>query len=83
MKIYIWRRVENLTTHYHSGGGLVVIDRDWKSACGAMLALKPPADSFMECGCEFLSSPTAPDLTLETDTEVQPQVIIFEDAGCC
>jgi len=72
MKIFIWESVENATSNYHSGGGVMVVAESLERA--TELAGKE--------GVTFGQYDT---LSMEYELAGTPdeKVVIFPDAGCC
>lgn len=81
MKIFVLEAID-LTTSYHSSGGLVVVAKDIEQAKALVATYKPTG--------------YAPSLNVVTDEEWaaadvyelrgskhEPKVRVFPDAGCC
>lgn len=73
MKIFIWERVENATSNYHSGGGVVVVAETLEQA------MSMAEEHGVRFGDEYDTAPIA----LELSDEQEPRVFVFPDAGCC
>lgn len=77
MNIYIWERIDHLTTAYHTEGGLIIItNRDpqtvWNEEANPAEYYGPNPN---------LQLPT-PDITAPINTSTE-RVILFPDSGCC
>lgn len=87
MKIFIWQNIAELTSNFHSGGGLVVIAENEAEAVkaaqekGAKFTTYDPhypkTGNLREEKTDYLSYDLSP------DTTASPAVFIFPDAGCC
>lgn len=91
MKIFIWKDIEQLTDHYHSGGGLAVIadseDRArtiasqykdyWIYSKGDIDRKIYDEEPYIKLKPEEL-----PDYIFNIEAE-EERVIIFPDKGCC
>lgn len=80
-KIYIWHRIDNLTTHWHSGGALVIItDRDpqdaWYDEVGRHQRFSMDDEPIIQELPE-------PDLNYTLVGAGAEEVYIYEDSGCC
>lgn len=73
--LYVWNRVENATSNYHSEGGIIVIAKDLARA-REMIA---EATADVEGPCEALT--IAPDF--QRDCGGDEYIAIHPDAGCC
>lgn len=89
MKMYLYEYVSNVTTSYHSGGGLVIItDREPLEAWEAHKArlILGEVDGEDEYDLEDLYDLTdelpKPDLVL-TVSGAKEKVFTFPDSGCC
>lgn len=74
MKIFIFKEVEKLTENWHGGGGLVIIAPDMIHVLEMALAH------------EIILSQDEIENVLVFDlkaADIQPQIFIFPDAGCC
>jgi hypothetical protein len=94
MNIYIWYGVANLTTNYHSGGGLVIVAPTLERARELLAA---PADCeypwhdadddhTSSCRPERASASAMkddPDVTYALQGDVEEKITVFPDAGCC
>ena len=86
MKIFIWKLLDKVSENYHSGGGLIVIAKDFDRA--KELIAEKNYISIMEEeidreeGTKSLKE-VLPDLTLSIMDDAKEDVIIFPDAGCC
>ena len=85
MNIYIWHYLSEVTTHYHNGGGVVVVDSD---LAWAKKRLYDDVQSAFKEGYPAGDATTLeeigdPDVSYPTDPNVVPAVFIFADAGCC
>ena len=81
MKIFIWRRLEELTTHWHPEGGLVVIAKSLEVA-RAMIRFKAKLGVWdaIDPSCDALTK--EPDLTFDCSCDVET-LIVFPNSGCC
>lgn len=75
MKIFIFENVMELTSRYHSEGGLVVIAKD-KFEVNELIKDEP----YIKLTEEDWA--TVKIYSLE-EPDVEPEVFIFPDAGCC
>lgn len=74
MRLFIWKFVNNCTSNYHNGGGVLVVAPDLDAA---RVWIKTRDDIPVECGAHQ----KAPDI--ERECEGPELVIVFQDAGCC
>lgn len=74
MKLYIWERVEHVTSNYHDEGGLMVIAED----LGEARALVSE-----ECGKDCGAMTAEPDRVVTVAGEALKGVTTFPDSGCC
>jgi len=82
MKIFIWEYVEDLTGHYHSDGGAVVIAENLERA----LELLNSNGDRRGSDTPFSDLPKIdklPDMTMDINGDSQERVMIFPDKGCC
>jgi hypothetical protein len=70
MKIYIWQRVNGVSTSYHDDGGFVAVAESLEAAREMSLD-----------GCAARTSP--PDAEYELTDRVDATWFVFPDAGCC
>ena len=84
MKVHVWDYVEELTSNYHSGGGLVIVtDKDPQEEWDAYVT-----DYNNETSNRYGHYPTdivlpAPDVVYEVTGDVSSKVFVFPDSGCC
>ena len=71
MKIYIWKRLNNVSSNFHSDGGLVIIAESLEKAKELV-----SQDKYIVINEE-------PDIVLEIEDSAVPEYIVFPDAGCC
>jgi flagellar motor switch protein FliG len=69
MKTFIWKELDNVSSNYHSGGGLVVIAETLKKA-------KEIAEEDV-----YIKIDKKPDYQYEGG--IKEKVFVFPDAGCC
>ena len=79
VKMYIWKQIEDVTTEYHSGGGLMIYtERDplevWKEY--RQKKLEEDADGLRE------DLPAA-DVVLEGGIDNEDLIFVFPNTGCC
>lgn len=79
MRMFVWENVDNVTTNWHNGGGLMVIARDINHARELIEAELPKA-------CEALTKD--PDMVYHVEDalsldELEAKVVLFPDSGCC
>lgn len=72
MKIFVWERVSECTTSYHSEGGVVVVAEHLEEA----------KNMAKEVDC-IIGDDEHPSLTLDVSEESEKRVLIMPDAGCC
>ena len=86
MKMYLWRYIINCTDNYHSGGGVLVFANSLESAKAKFkkYANKVFSDSWTK-NDYCIADDESPDLVLTiTGAKLpEPDVYIFQDAGCC
>ena len=76
LSLFIWLDVEDLTTNYHSGGGLVIAASSEAEARELFAARASE-------GCH-IAADELPDYVLPLAAGVDPPpVLTFPDAGCC
>jgi hypothetical protein len=74
MNVYIWKRIDQATTNYHSEGGVVAIAATEERA-------RQLAEASEE-GCRFGEN-EKPDVVQAVADGAPEFVYIFQDAGCC
>lgn len=74
MNVYVYEYVDELTSAYHSGGGLVVIADEQPTVWHLNHTYAGPAKDVA------LPEPTA---VYELVGDVEPKTFLFPDAGCC
>lgn len=75
MKLFIWRRVDHATTHWHPGAGIVIAADDLASA-------RELLHGHVTANCEAFI--VDPDCQYDGCAGIaEPFVEIFPDAGCC
>lgn len=74
MKIFIFSDVEQLTDRYHSGGGLVVVAENEENV--KELIKDHPYIELTEVDWKYVD-------IYDVTTEVDSEVYVFPDAGCC
>ncbi len=74
MNAYIFENVEQLTSNYHSGGGLIIFARDIDHAT----ELTRSDSSISISDVEWSEAKV-----FKMADDVQPQIFKFPDAGCC
>ena len=84
-KVYIYESLDRVSTYYHDGGGAVIIT-DGEPQDAWYDHFKSASDKAKYDKAQLLEIaqvqlPEA-DIVLNTD-DVDKQVIIFKDAGCC
>ena len=78
MKIFIWKRIEKCTGHYHrEGGGIVFAENEERAR---EIANNRKTGEY-EGGGTFISPEEIPDDIRETTGD--EALYIFPDAGCC
>jgi hypothetical protein len=70
MKLFLWDRLDKVSGNYHTEGGLVIIANSLEGA------------KILASSDEKIVIDREPTLTLNTDA-TEPQVFVFENAGCC
>lgn len=73
MNVYIWKYIEQCSSHYHSDGGVVVVAPTEAEA--RWMANNTPG-----CG---IKPEEAPDRVIPCSNDEPPEVFIFPDAGRC
>jgi hypothetical protein len=74
MKLFIWKRVNELTDRYHDNGGCAIVAESLESARELFRKAEP------ELNCGLLHK--EPDFESEVSA-AEPRLFIFPDAGCC
>ena len=77
MHIYIWNDVENLTTSYHSDGGLNII------ASSLERAREMWKERYPTLNCDCLSTEPDYELNLHNEESYEEVIIRSPNAGCC
>lgn len=88
MKAFIWQNVRNVSTSYHSGGGVLIVAESLEAARARFKAeLGPSVDSSEDQdgndndGDVYTSEP---DRVLDLVDGQEPlSIMVFKDAGCC
>lgn len=75
MKMFIWKRVDNLTRNYHREGGLAIVAESLEAA-----RLLVPSGLWDE-PCEAMTA--EPDAVYDLVGTHEPHFFVFQDAGCC
>lgn len=77
MNIFIWERVDGVTHHYHAEGAVLVVAEDLNHAREVWRV-------FAATGLnqEALNA-AGPDHEYATSASAEPEVLVFEDVGCC
>lgn len=76
MKIFIWQRINDITSNYHSDAGVVVIAPTQEQA-------REEVRQYAEYNDHNINIPE-PDFTHELGPGIDnPQMWVFPDAGCC
>lgn len=77
MNVYIWARLDKMSTNYHDAGGLAVVAESLDAARELMRVKKHciPKDS------DAFTTPPTRSYTIGHAAE--PEVFTFPDAGCC
>lgn len=75
MNVYIWNRLDRVTTNWHAEGGIVVV-ADSLDAARALAAAEIKVEN-----PDVLTS--LPDHTYAIAGEAESRVVVFPDAGCC
>jgi hypothetical protein len=94
VKVFVWRRLENLTDSYHSEGGAVAVAETLDRARELFRTGKPQEPFRRADGAVFQPSnetlpensdvySAAPDLTVDCDPASAEFIEWFPDAGCC
>ena len=79
MKAFIWKKLNNVSSSYHSGGGLMVIAKDLDRAREiAVFSMGYGEDKQVV----KMDTEKDPDFTFAAPKQKE-QVVVFEDAGCC
>jgi hypothetical protein len=73
MFMFIWKRVQKCTDHWHPEGGVVVFANTVEHA-------RELANAEEGCKIDEFENPTVVKALAE---ETDPAVFIFPDAGCC
>lgn len=78
MKAFVWKRLEKVTDNWHPEGGVLVIAQTLDKAQEMLAAanIRDVSESALP----------APYLEMDIDTRAQnvdPQIVVFPDAGCC
>jgi len=74
MKLFIWKRVSELTANYHDSGGCAIVAESLEAARELFRKEEP------ELNCGLLRQ--EPDFESEVSA-AEPRLFIFPDAGCC
>lgn len=78
MNVFIWKDTDYMTTRYHNSGGAVAIAESLDEA-REMFNQRKKVEGL---GDAVFTIP--PDITINcSDTDVEKQVFVFPDAGCC
>jgi hypothetical protein len=79
MHVFIWKRIEALTSNYHPEGGLVIVAKDLRRARKmAEEAAKGDRSPLVAHAAD-----AEPDLRYAVNDTADEQLIVFPDAGCC
>lgn len=86
MKVYIFSRVDELTNNYHKAGALVIVANDDDHA-KAMIEEVNATNYDPHAGPSIHMTEKEWDnrrvLRLADDSRAEPELFVFEDAGCC
>jgi len=72
VKLFLWERLADVSSNWHTGGGLVVVAKDLDAA----IALARQ-DEYIK-----VTQEDKPDFECNTDA-TEEKVFVFPDAGCC
>lgn len=78
MKLFIWKRLEDITDYYHNGGAVLATGEHWHDVVPLIkrYAYHDQWDKVEPIG--------EPDVTLElADGAAAGTVLVFPDSGCC
>lgn len=82
MKTYIYKYLSNITTNYHSGGGLLIVtDIDPQDEWNNYVDVNNYSVDAWETNFNKFILPE-PDMVYECSA-TEKAVFVFEDAGCC
>jgi hypothetical protein len=86
MKMFVWKYLsEDVTSSYHSGGGLAVVAASLPRARALLIetrnggSLDDPLDDPATCGAQTKD----PDFVYDLSDDLLPIVHVFADSGCC
>lgn len=80
MKVFVWNNIDVMSESYHSGGGVVIIANDLKSARN--LAKKEEVSASETTDYSDIYT-TQPSRTIDVVSAEKPEVFLFPNAGCC
>lgn len=72
MKVFVWDYLDNVSSSYHSDGGLLVVAETLEAA--VKLAEQEPS---------VVVGEEQPTVVYETTEDAEQRVMVFPNAGCC
>jgi biotin-(acetyl-CoA carboxylase) ligase len=81
MKVFIWKRLEQVSTNWHREGGLMVCASSLERA-REIVKEKVDVEDYgdpVDCDAKDLD----PDITYTVTEDAEERVLVFPDAGCC
>lgn len=85
MKCFIWQKIDELTAHYHSDGGLLIVAKSLKHA-QKVLEETVQSNTQYPDPLYYLKKVILPmpDCSFNlTEAHTETKVMVFPDAGCC
>lgn len=80
MKLYLFKRIEQLSDSWHQEGGLVIVANDLEHA----KSLIANEEYIKPTDAEWVEAIVYPlDTSNDSDPHIWPVVYTFPDAGCC
>ena len=81
MKAYVWEYTSDVTTNYHSGGGLLIVTERDPQQVWDEYRTEPIDDYYADN--ELTVELPAPDLIYEVTGDAEEKLVVFPDSGCC
>ena len=83
MNIYIWERLTNITSSYHSEAGVVVAAKSETRARKMVLEYSTSHAREDYEDAEILSTVPEPDAVYTVLGKAEEKLFVFSDSGCC
>lgn len=84
MKIFIWERVGNMSSRWHSEGGVIIIAKNLQEArkkySDEEYTKRELTDIDRDIDNIFVAKPSR---IYELKNEESSEILVFPDAGCC